>query len=455
MLNIETEDYDDLLESIVLLVEELITREPMLYSNPNFHNIILNEVSNLLKIQLENEVNSEMLIKCAVNEAMRHYYTVHNPRRSYNNSIIIKPPNINTIDKKIAYLKSIPQPEQRTNEWYLFRKKVLTASSIWKAYGSEKSKNQIIYDKCEPIDLDKYNHVNMDSPMHWGQKYEDVSIEWYEKHYNTKVSEFGCIPHKDISYLAASPDGINTNPTSKRYGRMLEVKNIFNREITGIPKLEYWIQMQVQMEVCNLNECDFLETRFIEYDSYNDFMADGSFTLSETDNIKGTIVCFIQNEKPLYEYAPLYLSQEEYEKWEEDIMEKHKEKVWLRNIYWKLDEISCVLVLRNKFWFNATKHILQEVWDSIEKERITGHKHRAPVSRSKPTTVKARSCNVIVSNDDKDNSQKEEHISNNKELNDKEKNISSPKLSNINSNIDSVDDNNSKPPRKPSITIDI
>ena len=213
--------------------------------------------------------------------------------------------------------------------------------------------------------------------------------------------------------------------------------------------------MQVQMEVCNLNECDFLETRFIEYDSYNDFMADGSFTLSETDNIKGTIVCFIQNEKPLYEYAPLYLSQEEYEKWEEDIMEKHKEKVWLRNIYWKLDEISCVLVLRNKFWFNATKHILQEVWDSIEKERITGHKHRAPVSRSKPTTVKTRSCNVMVTNDNKDNSQKEEHTSNDKELNDKEEKILSPKLSNINIKFDSVDDNSSKPPRKPSITIDI
>ena len=48
---------------------------------------------------------------------------------------------------------------------------------------------------------------------------------------------------------------------------MLEIKNIVNREIDGIPKKEYWIQMQLQMEVCDLDECDFLETKFTEYDS--------------------------------------------------------------------------------------------------------------------------------------------------------------------------------------------
>ena len=49
---------------------------------------------------------------------------------------------------------------------------------------------------------------------------------------------------------------------------MLEIKNIVNREITGIPKKEYWVQMQMQMEVCAIyEECDFLETRFKEYEN--------------------------------------------------------------------------------------------------------------------------------------------------------------------------------------------
>jgi putative phage-type endonuclease len=408
MTDVDSDDYDDLLEWVIILVDELITSEPMLYAKPKFHDIIVDEVTNLINIQLEDAIksdavkigatNSDSLIRRTINEAMWHYYTVHNPRRSYASSIIITIPNINILTEKLTYLKNIPQPEQRTNEWYLFRNKVLTASSIWKAYGSEKSKNQIIYDKCEPVNLDKYKHVNMDSPMHWGQKYEDVSIEWYEKHYNTTVSEFGCIPHKDIHYLAASPDGINTDIMSKRYGRMVEVKNIYNREITGIPKLDYWIQMQVQMEVCDLNECDFLETRFLEYDTYNDFMSDGCFNFTENENIKGIIICFIKEEKPIYEYAPLYISRIEYDIWEEATMVKYKDYMWLKNIYWRLDEISCVLVLRNKFWFNSTKYILKEVWDSIVEERVTGHSHRAPTSRVKLNIVKPRICNIIMNN---------------------------------------------------------
>ena len=46
---------------------------------------------------------------------------------------------------------------------------------------------------------------------------------------------------------------------------MLEIKNIVNREITGIPKNEYWIQTQIQMETCDLSFCDFVETRIKEF----------------------------------------------------------------------------------------------------------------------------------------------------------------------------------------------
>jgi hypothetical protein len=127
-------------------------------------------------------------------------------------------------------------------------------------------------------------------------------------------------------------------------------------------------------------------------------MSDGCFNFTETENIKGIIICFIQNEKPIYEYAPLYQTIEQYEAWEEATMEKHREKVWLRNMYWKLDEISCVLVLRNKFWFNSTKHILKDIWDSILKERVTGHQHRAPNTRKKTACVKEKICSIILNN---------------------------------------------------------
>ena len=74
-----------------------------------------------------------------------------------------------------------------------------------------------------------------------------------------------------------------------RYGRMLEIKNPFSRKITGIPKFEYWIQMQIQMETCDFNECDFLETKFVEYNSEQEFIEDGSFNLSADGKEKGVL----------------------------------------------------------------------------------------------------------------------------------------------------------------------
>ena len=116
--------------------------------------------------------------------------------------------------------------------------------------------------------------VNTDSSLHWGVKYEPVSIMLYEQMYGTVVDSFGCIQHPKYKCIGASPDGIVNDTTSQRYGRMLEIKNIVNREITGIPKEEYWIQMQVQLETCDLDECDFLETRFKEYENEAMFYAD-------------------------------------------------------------------------------------------------------------------------------------------------------------------------------------
>ena len=141
--------------------------------------------------------------------------------------------------------------------------------------------------------------------------------------------------------------------------------------------------MQVQMEVCNLNECDFLETRFTEYESVEEFEADGSFTLANDGLQKGIIMYFNKDGQPLYEYAPLDLTPEEFTIWEESIMEKHADITWMKNIYWKLDELSCVLVLRNKLWFKSAEPVLNNFWKTIEYEKINGYDHRAPNKKTK------------------------------------------------------------------------
>jgi hypothetical protein len=55
----------------------------------------------------------------------------------------------------------------------------------------------------------------------------------------------------------------------------------------------------------------------------------------------------------------------------------------MKIIYWKLEIISCVLVVRNKEWFQNNIQQLQNVWKIIEHERIHGYEHRAPNRKQK------------------------------------------------------------------------
>lgn len=146
--------------------------------------------------------------------------------------------------------------------------------------------------------------------------------------------------------------------------------------------------MQIQMEVCNLNECDFLETRFIEYPDEDAFNNDGTFSRTNTHELKGIIIYFTINEKPFYEYAPLEISEKKFESWQSKIMEKHKDATWIKNIYWRLDEFSCVLVLRNKLWFKHALPEIEKVWNIIQVEKENGYEHRAPKKRVKKENIK-------------------------------------------------------------------
>ena len=326
--------------------------------------------------------------------------------------------------QKIQTLREKPQPDQRTPEWYARRNNLITASAASKAFGSQASVNQLIYEKCKNYSAATAAAAgtgtesvsspqgplqgSVNSPLHWGQRYEPVTVMVYEYRNKTRLGEFGCIQHDNYPFIGASPDGINVDPASPIYGRMVEIKNIFNREITGRPKEEYWIQTQIQMEVCDLDECDFVETRFKEYECEADYIAD---TLRDGDdrrgysgngNEKGIILWFqtapaltsqgyVSQPIQLYEYAPIGVTtgDEEYTKWEAAVFAKHElaRNIWVRTIYWYLDEYSCVLVRRNRLWFEEAVKVLAQVWATIEEERETGYEHRAP--KKKPAAAVA------------------------------------------------------------------
>ncbi len=370
---------DDLKESIDIFLDEYINSNIEIYKEYEFSTIIYDYLFNIIiesyhTIIFEFDIDIHKII----NETIYCYFMRHNNPRSYLDNRIIKSPNNKKINKLLKYYKTKEQPDQRTDEWYEFRYGGLTASSIWKALDSESNRNCLIYKKCAP--LKKVSGVNINSPFHNGHKYEPLSIMIYEKNHDTIVGEFGCISHKKYDFLRASPDGINVKPGNLRYGRAVEIKNPVSREITGVPKKDYWIQMQLQMEVWDLDECDFLETSFKEYDTYDIFKKDElSFNKTNDNRLKGVIVMLNDGTEPIYKYMPINIdNEEEFDEWYDKVLDDNKKLTWIKNIYWHMEKYSYVLVVRNQKWFNHVYPKLEETWNTILKERKTGYHHRRP-----------------------------------------------------------------------------
>jgi putative phage-type endonuclease len=374
------DEYSDLERTIHELMYDILIDDALLYSDPDFHENILNDIQYLFNEDLieANMITPDENIDDYISQIVETFFELYYPTRSITDSNLISYTDIEQTTQTIMVLKSLPQPTQKTTEWYEYRHNLLTASSIWKALSSESQRNSLIYEKCKPLADEKSNWFGGGS-LQWGILYEMVSVMVYEKKYNTRVADFGCIQHINHSFIGASPDGINVDPKSDRYGRMIEIKNIVNRDITDKPKEEYWIQMQVQMETCDLDECDFIETRFKEYESPEAYADDIN------QESKGVILCFLQrnvpDSKPIYKYMPLDLDMT-YQDWIINTKDDFKDTLVLyTTTYWYMDEFSCILVKRNPNWFQSALPTILTTWETILKERKTGYEHRAAKKR--------------------------------------------------------------------------
>lgn len=388
MNELNENECENFVEDLLLIMYDYALNNIHVLSKEDYDELFVKHVDEYVTfiISMIQETIPRKSLEELINYSINIFYEMCLPPRSFDSTYILKEhseEDINIITEKIEYLRSIPQPQQRTTEWYTFRNNLITASNAYKIFDTDASRNQLIYEKClafnqkilvVPDDTENFKHINVLSPLHWGQKYEHVSVMIYEDKYQTTIEEFGCIKHEKHSFLGASPDGINVDKNSGRYGRLIEIKNVVNREITGIPKLEYWIQMQLQMETCNLDECDFLETKFKEFETEEEYLNDDC-------EYKGVIMYFShKNGIPKYVYKPL---RNVDETWEESMMTTYQEEglIWIKNIYWKLEIISCVLVVRNNLWFEYVVYDIRNFWKIIEYERENGFDHRQAKKR--------------------------------------------------------------------------
>jgi hypothetical protein len=140
-----------------------------------------------------------------------------------------------------------------------------------------------------------------------------------------------------------------------------------------------------------LNECDFVETQFKEYDEIDE---DLFYKNKHKYLYNGVILYFIKSDfadgKPHYVYMPLNvrLDKESIGQWISTIKQELKEThILFKCIYWYCEAYSCVLIKRNRHWFELALPKIQELWDIVEKERVTGYEHRKPKKREKKCLI--------------------------------------------------------------------
>jgi putative phage-type endonuclease len=275
------------------------------------------------------------------------------------------------LKNQVLTLKNIFQPEQTSKEWYEMRSNMLTASDWGTVLGENhySNSNEVLKKKCGD------DNFVTNAAMIWGNKYEEVAVLIYKNRNNVDVLEFGCLRHPSIPFLGASPDGITPD------GIMLEIKCPTSRKITGIPPRYYWCQVQGQLEVCELDRCDFLECALKEYESETDYLNDhfeNNYKLNKFGNEKGVVVEFFKKDSKsfYFDYSPVCIINDELADWKNKIIEKHTANnsniMYSSFSYWHLEEVSCIPIYRNQEWFNEAKVILGEFWNKVLKYRELG-----------------------------------------------------------------------------------
>lgn len=270
----------------------------------------------------------------------------------------------------LARLLNRPSIPQRTPAWYEARNGMITASDFAQALGEGKfgSQKQLLWKKCLPQSDDAFAALANCPPIKWGTMYEDVAQMLYSKRYGLVVHEFGLVQHPEIKYLGASPDGVT------EMGVMLEIKCPYRRQITGDIPLQYFYQIQGQLEVCGLTECDFLEVGLEEL-CRDDFLA------CSDDVERGIVVEYLdatsvtpENPYPKtshYGYSGVDWPMAALVAYEESIIASHSQSLNtpVRMHYWRVKTWSCVRVTKDPAFVETMLNGLQTIWSRIEMYR--------------------------------------------------------------------------------------
>ena len=190
--------------------------------------------------------------------------------RTYHDLILeaIEPLPSNTIKT----MTTKPQTAQHSADWYSQRRNRLTASEFSQILDGRRG--ALLRQK---ISQETGDRVGMSAPIGisqpdgdmnattWGHRFEPVTRRIYELEVagvDTVCDTLGRFTHPTTEWLSASPDGVVTK--GSRAGRLVEIKSPKTRKPGQFVPQEYYVQMQIQMEVCDLDVVDFVEAQFAQ-----------------------------------------------------------------------------------------------------------------------------------------------------------------------------------------------
>lgn len=229
---------------------------------------------------------------------------------------------IRAVDSARSVLERLlqdPGIPQRTPDWYAARGTMITASDFGQALGISKfgTRRDFLEKKCGHAPPKPFDATI--PPLRWGVMFEPVACALYSSlNVNVRVHEFGLLRHPSIDFLGASPDGVTED------GVMLEIKCPWRRRIDGTVPQQYYLQIQGQLAVTGLEECDYFEVEFDQLRSETDIM--NEFADAHPSRGRGDVEArsafrgaFIErpgagpDDPPVYEYPPPFTSDSAFE----------------------------------------------------------------------------------------------------------------------------------------------
>jgi len=248
------------------------------------------------------------------------------------------------------------QVEQRTPEWYKQMSTVISASELGNLFASARQRAKMVMSKTVPYQLRNQSLATTSERMSafdWGIRFEPVVKQIYEYKYGTTVKELGRLYHQTDKRCAASPDGLVYHcPKNERTGRLIEIKCPVTRIINGIIPKDYYTQIQLQLHVTGLQQCDYVEAVFSS--KYN------MIAEREGPALYNGFIAVVQNDTSMYYiYSPVNC-----ESWTPDTQDEIVEM-----IPWKLVQWGEQIVTRSEEWWASIVPLMDAFWEDVEKAK--------------------------------------------------------------------------------------